>query len=163
MKWFYDMKIGMRLQAVFAITGLITVLVGFVGISGMGKIADMSAASYAKETLGILHLQESNVDLIYVARDEKNLLLSSTPEQRERYRSAIEKDKAQLDRNMDEARPLIHTDKGKGAVAKVRPGLEGAEGGSEPGGFAGVGGEAQSEARVGGIVDGTGAAEVGCN
>jgi methyl-accepting chemotaxis protein len=45
MKWFYDMKIGTKLIAAFVVTGVITAIVGVLGISGMGKIADLAAFS----------------------------------------------------------------------------------------------------------------------
>jgi methyl-accepting chemotaxis protein len=53
MKWFYDVKIGTRLIGAFIITGVITAVVGLLGIVNMGKIADLSAESYANETLGV--------------------------------------------------------------------------------------------------------------
>jgi hypothetical protein len=53
MKWFYDMKIGTKLIAAFVVTGVITAIVGVLGISGMGKIADLAAFSYADETVAI--------------------------------------------------------------------------------------------------------------
>jgi methyl-accepting chemotaxis protein len=118
MKWFYDMKIGTKLIAAFVITGVITAAVGLMGISSMGKIADLSAASYAQETLGIVYLKQANVDLIYMARAEKNLLLSSDTQEREKYKSAVAEFSGQLEENLEKARPLIHTDEGKAGLAK---------------------------------------------
>ncbi len=118
MKWFYDMKIGTKLIAAFVLTGVITAVVGFVGIENMGKIADLSSASYAKETMGIVYLKQANLDLIYMARAEKNLLLSSTSEEQEKYRAAISQYAGLVDENMEKARPLIHTEEGKALLVK---------------------------------------------
>jgi methyl-accepting chemotaxis protein len=118
MKWFYDMKIATKLIAAFVIAGAITAVVGLVGISSMGKIADLSAASYAKETLGIVYLKQANVELIHMARAEKNLLLSATPEEREKYRASLSQYAALVDENIEKARPLIHTDEGRALLAK---------------------------------------------
>lgn len=118
MKWFYDMKIGTKLIGSFVITGVITAAVGLIGISNMGKIAEMSAASYAKETLGIVYLKQANVELIHMARAEKNLLLSSTPEEREKYRASVSQFSGLVDENIEKARPLIHTDEGRALLVK---------------------------------------------
>jgi methyl-accepting chemotaxis protein len=118
MKWFYDMKIGTKLIGAFVIVGAITAVVGLVGISSMGKIADMSAASYAKETLGIVYLKQANVELIHMARAEKNLLLSSSPEEKEKYRASVTQFAGVVDENMEKARPLIHTEEGRALLAK---------------------------------------------
>jgi methyl-accepting chemotaxis protein len=118
MKWFYDMKIGKRLIGAFIVTGVITAIVGFIGIANMGKIADLSQSSYANETLGITYLQQANVDLIYMARAEKNLLLASTQEEREKYRDAIGRYSSAVSGSLDKARPLIHTEEGKALLVK---------------------------------------------
>jgi methyl-accepting chemotaxis protein len=118
MKWFYDIRIGTKLIGAFVIVGAITAVVGLTGISSMGRIADMSAASYAKETLGIVYLKQANVELIHMARAEKNLLLSATPEEQEKYRAAVAQYSGLVDDNVEKARPLIHTDEGKALLSK---------------------------------------------
>jgi methyl-accepting chemotaxis protein len=119
MKWFYDMKIGTKLILSFVIVGAITAIVGVVGITSMGKIAAMSAESYANETLGIVYLKQADVELIHMARAEKNLLLSSSDEEREKYRSALAEFSGRVDANLEKAGPLIHTDAGKALLAQV--------------------------------------------
>ena len=85
MNWFYDMKIGKKLIGAFLVVGAITALVGYVGIRSLGQVADLAASSYEKETLGIVMLKQAQVDVKQAARSEKNFLLASTPEQREKF------------------------------------------------------------------------------
>jgi methyl-accepting chemotaxis protein len=118
MNWFYDMKIGKKLIGAFIVTGIITAIVGFIGIANMGKIADLSEFSYANETQGISYLRQANVDLIHMARAEKNLLLSSTQEEREKYRDAIGQYSSAVSGSLEKARPLIHTEEGKALLVK---------------------------------------------
>ena len=118
MKWFYDMKIKTRLIGAFIVVGVITAVVGAVGISNLGKISGLAADSYANETMGVSHIKEANIDLIYVARDEKNFLISSTSDERERYRTSISQNEAKLEKNIEAARPLIHTERGNDVLAK---------------------------------------------
>ena len=121
MNWFYDMKIGAKLIGAFIVVGVITAVVGAVGIRSMGQLADLAASSYARETLGVVYLKQANVELIHMDRAEKNLLLSSTPEDRDLYKGRIAADITIVNGNLDKARPLIHSDKGKELLAKFDP------------------------------------------
>jgi methyl-accepting chemotaxis protein len=118
MNWFYDIKIGTKLIGAFILTGVITAVVGFIGIANLGKIADMSAASYEKETMGIVYLKQTSLELIHMARAEKNLLLSSDAEERGKYKDSIALYSSKVNENLEKARPLIHTDEGKAMLVK---------------------------------------------
>jgi methyl-accepting chemotaxis protein len=117
MKWFYDMKIGTRLIGAFILVGAITAIIGYMGIQGMGKIADLAAESYAQETVAIGYLKQADVELIHMARAEKNLLLANSPEERDKYRDAIQTFKVKVNEDIEKSKPLIHTDKGKELLA----------------------------------------------
>jgi methyl-accepting chemotaxis protein len=121
MKWFYDMKIGTKLIGAFIIVGAITAVVGYMGIRSMGQLADLSASMYANETLGIAHLNKANIDLIHMDRAVKNLLLSSTQEDRDYYKGRMEADIANINAEVEKASPLIHSDEGKALLAKFDP------------------------------------------
>jgi len=121
MNWFYDMKIGNKLITAFIVVGAITAVVGYIGIQSIGKIAEMAAASYMRETVGIAYLKQADVEILCMARAEKNLLLSSTSEEREKYRTAIQTYKEKVDENMEKATPLIHSDKGKELQTEFAP------------------------------------------
>jgi methyl-accepting chemotaxis protein len=118
MKWFYDMKIGAKLIGAFIIVGAITAIVGYMGIRSMGEIAELAASSYANETLGLAYLKQADVEIVHMARAEKNLLLSNTPEERAKYKGAIETFSAKVDESLEKAKPLIHTDEGKELLTK---------------------------------------------
>jgi methyl-accepting chemotaxis protein len=118
MKWFYDMKIGRKLIAAFVLVGSITAIVGYVGVVSLGKMADLGSEAYTNETVGLSYLKQVDVDLIYAARAEKNLLLAATPEERDRYISRIHEYEAMVSSDLDKARPLIHSEKNKGLLAQ---------------------------------------------
>jgi methyl-accepting chemotaxis protein len=118
MKWFYDLKIGTKLIGAFIFVGVITALVGCLGINSMGTIADMAASSYAKETLGISYVRQADTDVVAAARAEKNLLLASNPQEQEKYKTAIDGFTAKVNESLSKARPLIHTDEGKELLVK---------------------------------------------
>jgi methyl-accepting chemotaxis protein len=118
MNWFYDMKIGAKLVGSFLIVGAITAVVGYMGIRNMGNIAALTASSYANETVAIGYIKQADIELVHMARAEKNLLLSSTPEEREKYKSTIDSFSAKVNEDVEQARPLVHTDEGRELLTK---------------------------------------------
>jgi len=119
MKWFYDMKIGTRLLAAFVIVGIITAVVGYTGIASLSKVADLSAASYEKETLGIMEAKQANIDVIGVDRAVKNVLLSNTSEEREQYKAQVDAYTGLVTDDLEKAKATVHTEKGKALLTQV--------------------------------------------
>jgi methyl-accepting chemotaxis protein len=119
MKWFYDMKIGTRLITAFILVGAITAAVGYVGIRSLGIVADQAAASYANETIGIARIGQTVADAKQAARAEKNILLSSTPDQRIKFKNSTEASILKIGEDLEQVRPLLHADEGRAALAKA--------------------------------------------
>ena len=119
MKWFYDMKIGKKLIVSFLLLSVITAFVGFLGIKNMSNINDTLDSLYNKETLGISNIKAANIALIYFARAERNFLLSSSAENREKYTKAMEQYEQALKEQLAAAKPLFYTERGKETFAKV--------------------------------------------
>ncbi len=119
MKWFYDMKIGNRLLVALIFGGSITAIVGFVSISRLARVSDLSKASYEQETLGISYLKQANIDLIEVDRAAKNVMLSDTQDEREQYKAQVDAYTGLVSDDLAKAKPLIHTDKSKEQLAQV--------------------------------------------
>ena len=118
MQWFKDMKIGTKLVAAFVLVGVITAVVGFMGISNMSKINTMADTMYRQDTLGISYTKEANIDLIYMDRAVKNLLLASNQEQRAEFKKEIEQFKSMFNENMDKSKSLINTDQGRALMGR---------------------------------------------
>ena len=97
----------------------ITGIVGYIGIDKMGRINDLADEMYAKELLGISYIKEANIDLVYIDRATKNLLLASTASDRTKYIDLINKYKQEYQTQLDKAKPLFYTDKGKELLGKL--------------------------------------------
>jgi methyl-accepting chemotaxis protein len=113
MKSIYNMKIGTRLLAAFIIVGAITAVIGYTSVASLGKIADSAKASYEQETLGITYLKQANIDILGVDRAAKSVLLSGTQEDRELYKAQADAYTGLATENLEKARPLILTEKGR--------------------------------------------------
>ncbi|HET9642878.1 MAG TPA: methyl-accepting chemotaxis protein [Burkholderiaceae bacterium] len=122
-----NIKIGMRLTAAFLIVAAASAVVGAVGISNAAKINEMADRMYDRELRGLSYVKEANIDLIYIGRARANFLLASTEEQRNRHLETLNKSIGMVKDNMDKARPLFVSEKGKALFATFTGQWEGYE------------------------------------
>ncbi|WP_136514540.1 methyl-accepting chemotaxis protein [Geomonas edaphica] len=119
MKWFTNLKVSTKLVSAFVAVCIITAAVGLLGIRNMGTINDMADSMYAKELLGLSYVKEANINLIYISRAEKNFLLATSRQEREKYLGNMNKYKAGYKEWLDKARPLFTTEKGKEILKRL--------------------------------------------
>jgi len=119
MKWFLNMKVGSKLILAFLIVSAISAVIGAIGIRNMATINSLADEMYQRQLLGLLHAQNANIDLVYVARAEKNVIIADTQERRNKYVSDYEQNLKQLDDEIEATRPLVSTDKSQLAFARV--------------------------------------------
>ena len=110
---FSNMKIGVWLIAGFMLVAAISVVVGIVGISNANKINLLVDQMYLNEVLGVSHIKEANINLIYIGRARVNYLLAATKEDREIHLQKIDQSTKSLQSELDKSRPLFVTEKGK--------------------------------------------------
>ncbi|EPR44231.1 methyl-accepting chemotaxis sensory transducer [Desulfovibrio sp. X2] len=119
MKWFYDLKTSSKILFAFLLLTAAMLVVAFLGIQKMSDINSMADDIYNKELLGISYVKEANINLIYRDRALKNMLLSSSAEDRDRYRQDVGKyGKAYLD-YLARARPLFYSERSKQLLGEL--------------------------------------------
>ena len=116
---FNQMKVGTRLIAAFLILSALGAVVAGIGIVNMSRMDARNDDIYQKELLGISYIKEANIDLIYMGRAIRNVLLASTDEDRKAAVAKVDEARAQLKANLDKARPLFYLEKGKQLFAEV--------------------------------------------
>ena len=116
---FKHMKVGTRLIAGFLALTLLGTIVAGIGILNMSRINDSSDKLYQKELLGISYVKEANIDLIYIGRAVRTVLLASTDKDRQAAIAKIDDARTKLKANLDKARPLFYLDTGKRMFAEV--------------------------------------------
>ncbi len=119
MRWFYDLKIGTKLIISFILMAALTTIVGYLGVTNMGKIDKLLDSLYNKETIGIRHAKQANVDLVYFVRAQENFLLASTPDKRTESLKAMNKYEKLMKDELAAVKPLTHTEKGRELLSKI--------------------------------------------
>ena len=116
MNWFANLKISVKLISAFLLVSVITGYVGYVGIVNLQKLDKATDDLYEKELMGVSYIKEANIDLIYIHRAMRNMILASSQEDRQKYADAIDKNIKLLQENYDKAKVLYYKEDGKRAL-----------------------------------------------
>jgi len=114
------MKLGQKLIGSFLLVSAIGAAVSGVGIWGMSNINERDQALYEKELLGVSTLKQSTIEMLYIGRSVRNVLLAPSEERRAVSFERIQKNMASLKGNLTKVESMIHTDQGKVMLEKVR-------------------------------------------
>lgn len=119
MKLFKQVRVEIKFVAAFVLVSSITAFVGWIGLRNMYVMKELAYKIYAKELMGISYIKEADIDLLEMARAERNLLLAPSAEERKKYSTHIMKDEALFSENMRRAKPLFQTTVGQELLAKA--------------------------------------------
>jgi len=119
MKWFNNLKVGTKLVAAFIVVSAFAGIVGIIAIRNMSLIDQGADRIYKTELMGINYLKEAHIDVGRLARAEKNMMLAPTEAERAKYVEDIRKSKEQIVANLNNAKPLFHSEEGKKIFARI--------------------------------------------
>ena len=114
------MKLAQKLIGSFVMVSTIGVAVSGVGIWGMSQISQRDQMLYEKELQGISSLKQATIDMLYVGRAMRNVILAPSEERRARSLQRIETSLAALQANLLRVEPLIYSDQGKLLLSDVK-------------------------------------------
>ena len=110
---FANMKVGTKLITGFLALAFIGAIVALIGIFNMSRINDLAGQMYEKELLGLSHIKEANINLIYAGRARGNFLLATTQQERETHVAGIRKYMEAINKHLEVAKPLFVSDEAK--------------------------------------------------
>jgi methyl-accepting chemotaxis protein len=110
---FNQMKVGTRLIAGFLSLAVLGAVVALIGIFNMSRMNDSANDLYQRELLGISYVKEANINLIYIGRALRNVLLAASDKDRNAAVAYIAASRGKMKDNLDKARPLFYSEKGK--------------------------------------------------
>ena len=115
---FSNIKVGTKLIVGFLSLALLSAIVASIGIFNMSRINDLADQMYKKELLGLSHIKEANINLIYAGRARAQLLLSTTEQERETHRANIRRYTSAIKEYLTNAKPLFVSDEAKRIFAE---------------------------------------------
>ena len=120
---FDNLKVQTRLLGGFLIVALLGAIVAAVGIYNMGAMNEQAERAYTNDLLGLSHSKEANINLIYVGRSMRNVLMAPDLEEKKRHIALLEKYRATMFAELNIARPLYVTEAGKALFAEIDRGM----------------------------------------
>lgn len=119
MKSLFNVRVEVKIIGIAVGISLFALLVGIVGLMNMAKINRMSDQIYKKELLGLSHVKEAYVNLICVARAEKNVMLSFDRRDKNRYIKIHAMNQTLFVNNIKEAATLLESDEERSILAQL--------------------------------------------
>jgi methyl-accepting chemotaxis protein len=114
-----NFRIAAKLLAAFIIVALIGAAIGFLGLYNMNRINDAGNQMYDKELLALSYTKEANIDLLYIGRDLRNMLLATSEEGRQKSSQAAQENLKLARDYLNKAEPLYWTENGKAEFKKL--------------------------------------------
>jgi methyl-accepting chemotaxis protein len=113
------MKVGTRLNAAFLAVSFFGAIVAGIGIYKMSIINEQSGVMYERELRGLSLIKEANINLIYVGRSLRTVLLASDEADRRRSVDNVDKQMRLLATNVEQAAPLFTSERGKKMLSEL--------------------------------------------
>lgn len=113
MEWLKRLNVGAKLIAGFLLVATIGGISGIQGILKSGVMNDMASVMYERETVGLRHAAEANIQLIAASRTIRSAILAYDVEERARYLKDVEVRMQRVYAELDAAEKTYVTEQGK--------------------------------------------------
>lgn len=113
------LKLGPKLIGGFMIVSVITMVIGVMGISNMGKINQLIKTMYNNHLLGIGHAKEANVNMVLMGREVRNMILASTTNDRQNYEKRLDNYIEAVKKSIMETKNSTFQEEGKRIIQKA--------------------------------------------
>lgn len=110
-------KLNVKLLLGFSVGFLIALLIGLESISTVRTLNQKELYTYDKELLGIVHIQEANVQLVLIGRALRQMALASNTQEKEDAYKKIITAKSMLKSEIANSRERIYSDEGKKSLS----------------------------------------------
>ncbi|MBB5496827.1 methyl-accepting chemotaxis protein [Paraburkholderia sp. MM5384-R2] len=121
---FGNMKLGAKLISAFILVSIISAVVSGIGLHNMAKISANADKTYRQDLVGLNLIQQANADVLRVGTYLRNAVLATTAAQRAGSLDQADKAFASSREHLNQAEPLVYTDKGKATFADLDQGWQ---------------------------------------
>src|SRR5438445_16769 len=120
MAWFKNLKTMTKLMLGFGALALLMGVVGYQGISGVGKIDQMLATLYESHMLGLSAIKDVATTVAMIGRQTRGAVINTDMGAMQREKDKVDALFGQLDEALARAEQGFVTEKGKALVAQLR-------------------------------------------
>ena len=120
MRWFFNLKTLWKLLLGFALVAGIMAFVGYMGISGMGKISDLLTSLYDREMLGLSEIKQANFEVTSLGRAVRQIVLEKDPAGRKNLAQEFDKLDVDFRECLDRFETKIVSEEARGKCEEAR-------------------------------------------
>ena len=113
------LQLNTKLLLGFGFVLLIALLIGSRSLYDTAQLNNAAQQLYEQDVLGISHIKEANINLIYIGRSLRTIALVSDPARRETQKKVIDKARATFTKELEEARKLALPEETKKLLAEL--------------------------------------------
>ena len=113
------MKTRTKILGLAGILSLMTAILAFISYNGLNGITDQAEKLYSREMQGAKYASQIETDILYVIRDEKNILLSNTDADLQKFMQQLDKGRQELNKDAAEIKKYYASERGKALIAKL--------------------------------------------
>lgn len=128
---FNKMSVRTRLLTSFLLVALLGAVVGGIGVFSMANLYALAASSYSHDLLGLSAAKEANINLIYIERATRDVMLSNSAQEKARFNDMADAANKKMRGYIAVARPLFRSAEAKTLFADLDKGLAEYEAGRE--------------------------------
>jgi methyl-accepting chemotaxis protein len=121
---FGNMTLGAKLIGAFILVSIISAVVSGIGLRNMAQISANADKTYRQDLVGLNLIQQANADVLRVGTYLRNAVLATTAAQRAGSLDQADKALASAREHLNQAEPLVYTDKGKATFADLDQGWQ---------------------------------------
>ncbi|MFZ4437089.1 MAG: response regulator [Syntrophales bacterium] len=113
------LQLNTKLLLGFGFVLLVALLIGSRSLYDTAQLNNAAQQLYEQDVLGISHIKEANINLIYIGRSLRTIALVSDPAHRETQKKVIDKARATFTKELEEARKLALPEETKRLLAEL--------------------------------------------
>jgi methyl-accepting chemotaxis protein len=119
-RWFYNFGTMKKLLVSFGLVCLLMGIVGYMGVANMGKISATVDTIYQCHLLGISEVKEANINLAYIGRGVRRVLVEPDKAKQRQLAAEIDKFDQQLSDHLVKFEKTLITEEGRQTVKKLQ-------------------------------------------
>src|SRR5450830_1128255 len=118
-----NLTVRARLLAGFVLVVVMGAMVAGIGIYNMAAMNAQAEQAYHDDLMGVSHTKEAKINLIYIGRALRNLMLARNDAEHQKYIGLIDTARKTYEQRMTLARPLFRSDAAKAILREIDKGM----------------------------------------
>lgn len=120
MRWFSNMKVGVKLMGGFLIVSLIAAIIGLIGLRSVAELDTLMGTMYDRDIVGLNLASDANIQMLSAERAIRNAALNDRPSVRQEHLESMARFMTNARQQLDQLGPSFSTDEGRALLKEAQ-------------------------------------------